>query len=109
MSKKPTKKQLESYMKHKYGEGILSDAWDWVKNKAKEGHKYVKENKLVTKGLRTYAESNPASMSGKIAALASLGTDFLGYGRRKYSPPLKSMGGSKRGRGKTKLQQGILP
>jgi hypothetical protein len=109
MNKKVTKKELENYVKHKHGEG-LGDVWKWVKEKASQGHKYVKDNKLVTKGLRSYAASNPG-VSGELAAVGSLVSDFLGYGRRKYSPPLKSLGGKgiKKGRGKTKLQSGLIP
>ena len=111
-SKKLTKKQLSSFISHKYGEGIFSDAVDWVKDKAKKAHTYVKDNKLISRGLASYAESNPTSRLAGFAKLGSIGADYLGYGRKKYEPlkPAKMTGrGKKRGTGKTKLQMGILP
>lgn len=104
---KLTKKDLETYMKHHYGEGILSDVGSWIKTKAKEAHNYVKDNKLITKGLRTYAKANPNSITGQLAGIASIGTDYIGYGEK--VKPIKKTATKKRGGARTKLEVGLLP
>lgn len=69
-----------------FGEGILSDAWDYVK----KGAQYVKDNKLISKALSGAAlvaspEYKPILSSG--SALASA----IGLGKKRKNKKLMIM------------------
>lgn len=63
------------------GAGFIGDAAKWLKNKAIQGYKYIKDNRLATKALRTYGESNPGSLAGQAAYLGSYLTEAAGLGK----------------------------
>lgn len=76
------------------GEGLLTDALSSIK-------KFVKSNKLVSKGLR-----HVAPLTGAFAAPVSVGADWVeskGWGMKKA--PRKRM---PRGSGLKKLDRGLL-
>jgi hypothetical protein len=77
MSKLRAMKGSTSKKKMK-GDGVLSDAWDYVK----KGASYIKDNKLISKALSAGAVIAPefAPVLGASSGLASA----IGLGKKKY-------------------------
>lgn len=60
------------------GEG---PAWDWIKKSAKTVHDFVKDKKLISKGLNALASSGITPYSAGLAR-ASTVASTLGYGKK---------------------------
>lgn len=75
MSSKPRKRRGRRKQK---GEG---PAWDWIKKTAGKVHDFVKDKKLISKGLSGLATLGTPYSSG--FARASNVASSLGYGRKK--------------------------
>lgn len=67
------------------GDGVISDAWDYIK----KGASYVKDNKLISKALSTGAILAPefSSILNPASALAS----SIGLGKKKTKKKLMIM------------------
>jgi hypothetical protein len=61
------------------GEG---PAWDWIKNSAKKVHNFVKDKKLISRGLNALASTGITPYSAGLARAGTVASS-LGYGRRK--------------------------
>src|SRR4051812_48284804 len=61
--------------RRKRGGSFFGDLWDGIKSVAAPVHKFVKDNKLISKGL--------ALVPGAYSKAGSAAADALGYGKRK--------------------------
>jgi len=77
------------------GGGII----DTIKNGARKLHKFIKENKIISRGAKLL-DSAGVPYAGTIHGVA----EHYGYGR-----PRRKIVRIIRGRGRTKLEKGLLP
>ncbi len=69
-------------------------AWDWIKKAAKDVHGFVKDKKLISKGLNALASSGITPYSAGFSRAATVASN-LGYGKRS-----KTRKKTKKGRGR---------
>jgi hypothetical protein len=69
MPRKSTKKRATTGKRRQHGKGLA----DWLS----KAHKFVKDNKLISRGLGAFGGSNPYAMAAATAA------SQLGYGKKR--------------------------
>jgi len=70
---------------------MKKSALPWIRNQIPVAHKYIKDNKLISKGIRSFAASNSdLPMYGNtLLPIAADGISYLGYGKRRGAKKIK--------------------
>lgn len=74
---------------------FMNSALPWIKKALPAAHKLVKDNKLISKGIRKAGTKYDGRYSALIPILAS-GVEYMGYGKRRGAKMIKY---KRRGRG----------
>ena len=64
---------------------MTSSAIPWIRSQAPHAHKYVKDNKLISKGIRGFSSSfkDLPLYGNTLLPIAADGVEYMGYGKKR--------------------------